>query len=77
MTTQTGEVTIADIKVWAIDKGISHIVAAQVPLGTFTACGTVFAGDWRRKRRTKRICEKCRERLKDATLEKGGTNGKA
>jgi len=25
---------------------------------TFTACGTVFVGDWRRKTHTKRVCEK-------------------
>jgi hypothetical protein len=70
-------VELKDIKVWAIDKGISHIVAAQVPLGTFTACGTVFAGDWRRKRRTKRICEKCRERLKDATRPEAAESARA
>ncbi len=62
-------VDIKDIKVWAVDKGISHIVAAQVSLGTQTACNTIYAGDWRRKTRTRRVCEKCRERLKEATLK--------
>lgn len=62
-------VDIKDIKVWAVSRGISHIVAEQVAAGTFTACGTLFVGDWRRKRRTKRVCERCRERLKEATLK--------
>ena len=60
-------VDIKDIKVWAVKDGISHVVAEQMSAGTFTACNSLMWGDWRRKTRTKRVCAKCRERLKDAT----------
>lgn len=67
-------VELKDIKVWAVAKGISHVVAAQVVAGTYTVCGSLFVGDWRRKTRTGRLCTKCVARLEDASLI---TKGKA
>ena len=60
-------VDIKDVKVWAVNKGVSHVVAEQTGAGTYTACQTLMWGDWRRKTRTRRICARCRERLKEAT----------
>ena len=67
-------VEVKDIKVWAVVKGITHAVAAQVNAGTYTACGSLFVGDWRRKTRTARLCKKCVARLVEASFI---TKGKA
>lgn len=61
-------VELKDIRVWAVKDGVSHVVAEQTSAGTLTACNSLLWGDWRRKTRTKRICQKCRDRLKEATL---------
>lgn len=61
-------VDIKDVKVWAVSGGISHVVAEQLVAGTFTACNVLMVGDWRRRTRTRRVCTKCRDRLREAAL---------
>lgn len=62
---------MTDVKRIYLDwRGISHIVASERTGWVHTLCGTMATGesiDWPMK---PRVCRKCRERLKAATVVK-------
>lgn len=61
---------INDVKLWTRypnDGDRSHIVASTQDFYQYTLCGT-FGNGSPHKNMPKRICRKCRERLKDATV---------
>ena len=60
-------VTIDDVPLWIVSAGISHAVAERQCGTCYTACGSLIWGDAQQER-TKRVCRRCRERLKQATL---------
>jgi hypothetical protein len=61
-------VTVEQVPVWLILDGIGHAVQGT-NCGWFqTGCGTLTPGGTEQKEVPKRICRRCRERLKEATL---------
>lgn len=59
-------VKVEDVKLWATDpRGIGHAVAYTLHHYVGTACNS-FANFTRTDKRPKRICSRCRERLKEA-----------
>lgn len=58
-------VLIDDVKVWITYAGISHAVASRSGHVCITACSSMIWGD-PQPTRAKRVCRKCRERLKKA-----------
>ena len=59
-------VTVEQVKHWHVFAGVGHVVSARLGTGWLElACGTVCTGDATGER-PKRVCRKCRERLKDA-----------
>jgi hypothetical protein len=61
-------ITIDQVPLWAVACGLGHAVESRNDGYTVTACGIWGNLRGHTKRKPKRICAKCRERLKDATL---------
>ena len=64
-------ITIKQVPRWMVHGGYGHAVAKICDPGIYTACGTLWWGCGDSDTQTtapKRICRKCRKRLKDATL---------
>lgn len=63
-------VEIKDVPLWLTSAGIGHVVVSIRSGWTSTLCDTMvsFPGD--EKEIPKRICRKCREKLKKATFDK-------
>jgi len=59
--------TLADVKLWYVDRGIGHVVASQRSHWLFTGCGIMTNGD-AQKKRPRRKCRKCMERLPEAKV---------
>jgi hypothetical protein len=59
--------TLDDVKVWAIEKGVGHIVMSEGSGWFYNLCcvGPSFG---RATERPKRICRKCRAMLAEATV---------
>ena len=60
---------IKDIPMWIVSGGIGHAVQQGLD-PSYTACGSVIFGGGEQTEMPKRICKKCRKRIKDATLTK-------
>jgi hypothetical protein len=60
--------TVDQVPLWAVERGIGHAVSARNGGYVMTACGTWGNLNEQTAKTPKRICLKCRERLKDATL---------
>lgn len=58
-------VTVEEVKMWATYKGVGHAVACANGYWVSTACN-IFANFDQTTDRPKRICRKCRARLRDA-----------
>ena len=64
-------VQVEDINSWYIESGIGHVISHIKDPGAYSACGSLFWGVWGgdlTKDTPKRICAKCRKKLKSATL---------
>jgi hypothetical protein len=56
-------ITIEQVPMWGIDRGIGHIVLRSDTRWTSTACGVHGTGYSLTKRQPKKICSKCRAAL--------------
>lgn len=62
-------VTVEQVKAWVLDwHKIGHAVADERAGWVWTACQTVMTSGVATAERPRRICRKCRERLKVGTL---------
>jgi hypothetical protein len=67
-------VTFDQVKQWIATNGISHAVGAMSLGYSFTICDIMISGD-PDKDRTKRICKRCREKLKQCELVDSQSKG--
>jgi hypothetical protein len=63
-------VKIEDVPRWVIMRGIGHAVRQMNGWGAHTACDHLIYGKLQ-AHTPKRICRKCRKRLKEARLFEG------
>lgn len=57
--------TVEDVKHWIVFRGVSHAVGMERSGWCHTACNSLITGQSQPKS-NRRICLKCRMRLKDA-----------
>lgn len=64
-------VDIKDVPGWVTIKGIGHAIAQTGGPGLYTLCRSLHIGWYPKVKRLapKRICSKCREALKTATID--------
>lgn len=60
---------IKDVPMWIVSGGIGHAVSKGLD-PSYTACRSLIFGGGEQTEMPKRICQKCRKRIKDATLIK-------
>ena len=63
-------VTIEQVPRWFVSQGIGHAVGQLKGGFIYVGCRSMFSGNEKNttKRRPKRVCRKCRESLKNATI---------
>lgn len=57
-------ITDADVQWWAIQEGISHVVASHFHGWTETLCGRLGPTNCEAASPGKRVCRACREKMK-------------
>ena len=67
-------VAVDQVNHWLVINGISHVVGAMSLGYSFTICDIMISGD-PDKDRTKRICKRCREKLKQCELVDSQSKG--
>lgn len=65
-------VAIEQVKHWLKLCGVGHAVAEVRSGWSYTACNKMISGDPTGTTPPRRICKRCRERLKVAELVQGG-----
>lgn len=60
-------ISIEQVPAWIVSCGISHAIGRIAGGWCYTACNSMMTGD-HQKQHNGRICKRCRERLKVATL---------
>lgn len=63
----TKQLTVEDVELWYIERGIGHVIDWAGNGMTHTLCDVLVMGANQNKKRPSRVCRTCRERIAKAT----------